>query len=114
MYTHMNFTGKGFIGSAEVTSKDDKKKGLIRIAKTDTWKDKDGNRQERSQWYSLVVFSPKLVEMMESGWIGKGRYVEVEGEIRDNRWTDNNGEEHFDTQLIANRIQFLDKKPQDD
>ncbi|MEQ8664885.1 MAG: single-stranded DNA-binding protein [Rhodospirillales bacterium] len=113
MYTHMNFTGKGFIGTAEVTTKDDKKRGTIRLASTDSWKDADGERQERTNWFTLTVFKPSLVEMIEKGWIAKGRYVDASGDLRENRWADAEGSERFDVQLIAERIQFLDRKPTD-
>lgn len=114
MYTHMNFTGKGFIGQTEVKVSDDRKKGTIRLAATDTWKDNDGNRQERTHWFTVTVFMPSLIELIEKGWLAKGRYVEVTGELRDARWTDKKGVEHFETQLLGQSIQFLDRKPEGD
>lgn len=112
MYSHMNFTGKGFIGSAEAKTTNGTRVGTIRIAVSDTWKDRTtGEKRERTNWFSVTIFTPALIDMIEKGWLAKGRYIEVAGDLRENRWTDNDDTEHFDTQLVADTIRFLDRKP---
>ena len=111
MHTHMNFTTKGFIGSTGVKTTNDRKKGHIRIANTETWKDSEGTRQERTSWFSITCFRPSIVKMIEQGWVAKSRYVEITGTIRENRWTDKDGNDHSMPQLLAEDIQFLDRKP---
>ncbi len=49
--------------------------------------------------------------MVEKSWLSKGRYIEVAGSLRDNRWTDKDDQEHFDVQLVAEWVNFLDPKP---
>ncbi len=115
MYTHMDFTGKGFIGSAEANTINGTRVGTLRIGVTDTWKDKTtGERMERTKWFSVTLFSPGLVDMVEHGWLAKGRYVEVAGDLRDNRWSDGDGKEHFEVLLVGQTVRFLDRKPSDE
>lgn len=112
MYTHMDFTGKGFIGSAKAESSNGTKFGTVRIAKTDAWKNKEtGEKNERTHWFTVMTFVPQHIEMIEKGWLAKGRYIEVSGELRENRWTDKDENEHVTVQLIAERVNFLDPKP---
>ncbi len=112
MHTHMDFTGKGFIGAAEAKTSNGTRMGTVRLAVTDTWKDKTtGERKERTHWFTVTCFSDSLVTMIENGWLAKGRYVEVVGQLRDNRWTDNDNREHFEVQLVAEAVRFLDRKP---
>ncbi len=112
MHTQMDFTGKGFIGSAKAETINGTKIGTIRLAKTDVWKDDKGEKQTRSHWFSITSFNPSINDMIEKGWLTKGRYIEVVGELRDNRWTDKEGKEQFSVQLVADRINFLDRKPE--
>ena len=115
MYTHMTFTGKGFIGKAEVkTTNGGSRIGTLRVAVNNSWKDKTtGEKQESTHWFGVTVFAPGLLDMIEKGWLTKGRYVEVVGDLREKRWTDQTGEEHFAVQLMADTIRFLDRKPEE-
>ncbi len=111
MYTHMTFTGKGFIGSARSEVRNGTRVGTLRIAKTDTWTDRnDGEKRERTSWFSVTVFAPGLLDRIDRGWLAKGRYVEVAGDLRENRW-ETNGQERVEVQLIADTVRFLDRKP---
>lgn len=114
MHTNMNFTGKGFIGSSKAETLNGTRIGTIRIAVTETWKDKNtGEKQDRTDWFTIKTFVPHQIDMIEKGWLAKGRYIEVSGTLRENRWTDKDGKDHFDTQLVADSIQFLDRKPEE-
>lgn len=110
MYQHMNFTGKGFIGSSEVKTANGTKFATIRLGVNNTWKNKSGEVQTKAHWFSCVTFIPKLIEMIEKGYFAKGKYVEVSGDLRDNRWKEKDGEEHFGVQVLATRIRFLERK----
>ncbi len=112
MHTNMDFSGKGFIGSTKTETTNGTTIGTIRMAKTDNWKNDDGEKQSRSHWFSITSFNPSINDMIEKGWLTKGRYVEVIGELRDNRWTDKDNKEQFSVQLVADRINFLDRKPE--
>ncbi|GAB6053112.1 hypothetical protein JCM17960_19320 [Magnetospira thiophila] len=113
MYTHMNFTGKGFIGSTKTETRNGTNVGTLRIAKTDTWKDRnDGEKKERTSWFTVTVFAPGLLDMIDKGWLAKGRYIEVTGDLRENRWTKDD-KEFSEVQLVADTIRFLDRKPEE-
>ena len=111
MHTNMDFTGKGFIGSAKAETTNGTRIGTIRMAKTDSWKDDKGERRERTHWFSITSFNPSVIDMIEKGWLTKGRYIEATGDLRDNRWTDKDGVERSTVQLVVDRINFLDRKP---
>lgn len=81
----------------------------IRVATSDGWKDKQtGETQERTEWHRIVFFN-RLAEIA-SEYLRKGSKVYVEGSLRTNKWQDQNGNERFTTEIIANTMQMLDGK----
>lgn len=79
------------------------------LATTDMWKDKNGNKQEKTEWHNVTAFR-KLAEIA-SNYIRKGGSVYVEGRIESNKYTDKQGVEKIGFQIIADSIRLLDKKP---
>lgn len=77
----------------------------FRIATTDRWTDKQGNKQERTEWHRIVVYGPQA-ENCEK-YLSKGRPVYVEGSIRTRQWQDQQGNNRYTTEVIAQRVQFL-------
>ena len=63
----------------------------ISVATSDRWKDQDGNPVEKTEWHKVVIFGPSA-EIAEQ-YLQKGSLVHVEGSIRSNKWTDNDGNE---------------------
>ncbi len=81
----------------------------IRVATSDGWKDKQtGELQERTEWHRIVFFN-RLAEIA-SEYLRKGSKVYVEGSLRTNKWQDQNGNERYTTEIIANSMQMLDSK----
>jgi single-strand DNA-binding protein len=81
----------------------------IRIATSESWKDKlSGELQERTEWHR-VVFYNRLAQIA-SEYLKKGSKVYVEGSIRTNKWQDQSGQDRYTTQIIANSLQMLDSK----
>ncbi|HSX20015.1 MAG TPA: single-stranded DNA-binding protein [Gammaproteobacteria bacterium] len=81
----------------------------IRVATSDGWKDKQtGEAQERTEWHRIVFFS-RLAEIA-SEYLRKGSKVYVEGSLRTNKWQDQNGNDRYTTEIIANSMQMLDSK----
>ena len=74
MYTHMTFTGKGFIGKAEVkTTNGGSRIGTLRVAVNNSWKDKTtGEKRERTDWFTVTLFAEGLLDMIEKGWLDQG------------------------------------------
>ena len=77
----------------------------ITLATTDTWKDKNGEKQEKTEWHR-VTFYRKLAEIAGE-YLKKGRSVYVEGRLENRGWTDKNGVERYTTEIIAESLQML-------
>ncbi|HSN42150.1 MAG TPA: single-stranded DNA-binding protein [Burkholderiales bacterium] len=77
----------------------------IRIATTDTWKDKSGEKQEHTEWHRVAFFG-KLAEIAGE-YLKKGSPVYVEGRIRTRKWQDKDGQDRYSTEIVADRMQLL-------
>lgn len=77
----------------------------FRLATSETFKDRDGNQQERTEWHRVVAWS-KLAEICGQ-YLAKGRQVYIEGSIRTRSWDDNEGNKRFMTEIVARDVQFL-------
>lgn len=85
----------------------------IRIATSETWKDKQtGDRKEKTEWHSVVAFE-KLAEIMGE-YLRKGSKVYVEGKLQTRKWQDKEGKDRYTTEIIAGQMLMLDGKPQGD
>src|SRR5580765_4700647 len=77
----------------------------MRIATSESWNDKNGQRQERTEWHRVVVWG-KRAEVC-SKYLSKGRQVYVEGRIQTRNYDDKEGNKRYITEVIANDVQFL-------
>jgi single-strand DNA-binding protein len=75
------------------------------IATTDTWRDKSGQRQERTEWHRISLFG-KQAEVAGQ-YLKKGSTVYVEGRLQTRKWTDKEGQERHTTEIVADRFQML-------
>lgn len=81
----------------------------ISVATTDAWKDKDGNKQERTEWHRVKFFG-RLAEIAGE-YLKKGRQVYIEGSLRTDKYTGKDGVERYSTDIIANEMQMLGGTP---
>ncbi len=78
----------------------------IRIATSESWKDKQtGDQQERTEWHSVVLFD-KLGEIAAE-YLRKGSQVYIEGSLRTRKWQDKEGKDRYTTEIIARDMQML-------
>jgi single-strand DNA-binding protein len=77
----------------------------VSIATTDTWKDKSGEKQERTEWHRVAFFG-KLAEIAGE-YLKKGSQVYVEGRLQTRKWQDKEGQDKYTTEIIADRMQML-------
>lgn len=77
----------------------------IAVATTDQWKDKSGEKQERTEWHRVVFFGRQAGIAGE--YLKKGSQVYVEGSLRTRKWTDQQGQERYTTEIVADRMQML-------
>lgn len=77
----------------------------LRVATSESWNDKNGQRQERTEWHRIVVWG-KRAEVC-SKYLSKGRQVYVEGRIQTRTYDDKDGNKRYITEIIAADVQFL-------
>jgi single-strand DNA-binding protein len=77
----------------------------LRVATSESWNDKNGQRQERTEWHRIVVWG-KRAEVC-SKYLSKGRQVYVEGRIQTRSYDDKDGNKRYITEIIAADVQFL-------
>lgn len=79
------------------------------IATTEKWKDKQsGNLEEKTEWHRVVVWG-KLAELCKE-YLAKGRSVYLEGRLQTRAWDDKDGNKRYTTEVVAQTVQFLDRK----
>jgi len=83
----------------------------VNIATNDYWTDKQGGKQERTEWHSLVLWD-KLADLAQS-YLKKGSQVYVEGRLQTRDWEDQQGQKHYKTEVVVTTMQFLDSKMSD-
>src|SRR5262252_5877389 len=77
----------------------------IRLATTDTWKDKNGEKQERTEWHNIVFYGRQAEIAGE--YLKKGRQIYVEGRLQTRKWQDKEGQDRYTTEIVADRMQML-------
>ena len=78
----------------------------IRIATSESWRDKQtGENQERTEWHRVVFFS-RLAEIAGE-YLRKGSQVYVEGSLRTRKWQGQDGQDRYTTEIVANEMQML-------
>lgn len=87
----------------------------FRMATSESWKDKEsGERKERTEWHSVVIFNTQLAEVAEK-YLKKGMKVYVEGQQQTRKWTGQDGIDRYTTETVLNKfrgeLQMLDKLP---
>ena len=79
------------------------------IATTETWKDKNGEKQEKTEWHRIVFFNRgnyKLAEIAGE-YLKKGSQIYVEGRLQTRKWQDKDGVEKYSTEVIAETMKML-------
>jgi single-strand DNA-binding protein len=86
----------------------------LRIATSERWKDRDGNRQEKTEWHSVVIWGDGLVGVVER-FLKKGSKVYLCGKLQTRKWQDQSGADRYSTEVVLQGpkadMQMLDGKP---
>ena len=76
----------------------------LRVATSDSWTDKaSGERKERTEWHRVVIFNSQIADTAER-YLRKGSKVYLEGQLQTRKWTDNNGQERYTTEVVLQRF----------
>lgn len=77
----------------------------ISVATSESWKDQQGQLQERTEWHRIVMFR-KLAEIAGQ-YLRKGSQVYIEGKLQTRKWQDQNGQDRYTTEIVADNMQML-------
>lgn len=91
-----------------ITFGDNKSKTKFSLATTEYYYDKDGERQEDTQWHNVIAFG-KTADIAEK-YLKKGKETAISGKISYRSWEDKEGKTNYITEIIANEIALLGKK----
>ncbi len=80
----------------------------LSLATDEVWKDRDGNMQERTEWHRVILWGKQAETANE--YLKKGRKIYVEGRLQTRSWEDKDGVKRYTTEIIAQRMQFMDAK----
>ena len=75
----------------------------LRVATSESWKDRDGNRQERTEWHQVVIFNENLGRVAKS-YLRKGSKVYLEGQLQTRKWTDQSGNDKYSTEIVLQKF----------
>lgn len=78
------------------------------IATSETWKDKSGEKQEKTEWHNITAYR-KLAEIIGE-YVKKGSLIYIEGRIQTRKWQDKEGKDRYTTEIVADEMQMLSGK----
>lgn len=78
------------------------------IATTEKWKDKTGEKQEKTEWHNITAYR-KLAEIVAK-YVKKGSLIYIEGKLQTRKWQDKEGKDRYTTEIIADQMQMIGGK----
>jgi single-strand DNA-binding protein len=75
----------------------------LRVATSENWKDRDGNRQERTEWHSVAIFNENLGRVAKN-YLRKGSKVYIEGQLQTRKWQDQSGNDRYTTEVVLQKF----------
>lgn len=84
---------------------DGKAAANLSLAVGSSWKDQNGQKQEKTEWVRVSAFG-RLAEIMGE-YLRKGSQIHISGRMQTRKWQDNNGQDRYTTEIIANNMQML-------
>ena len=81
------------------------------VATSDRFTDKNGEKQERTEWHRVVIFGNGLINKVVKPYLNKGSRVHIQGNLRTDKYTDKNGVERYSTDIVVENLTLLDSKP---
>jgi single-strand DNA-binding protein len=77
----------------------------LNLATTEVWNDKQGQRQEKTEWHRIVLWGKQAESLQE--YLTKGKQIYVEGRLQTRQWDDKDGNKRYTTEIKADRITLL-------
>lgn len=86
------------------STQDGTRVATLNLATSETWRDRaSGERKERTEWHRIAIFNDRLVEIAEK-YLRKGSKIYVEGQLQTRKWTDQQGQERYTTEVVLGRF----------
>lgn len=76
----------------------------MKIATTEKWTNRDGERQEKTEWHSIAMFGEGLIRVAQD-YLHKGDKVYIEGQLQTRKYTDREGQERYNTEIVVRGFQ---------
>ncbi len=73
------------------------------VATSENWKDRDGNRQEKTEWHKVAIFNENLGRVAKQ-YLKKGSKVYLEGQLQTRKWQDNSGQDKYTTEIVLQKF----------
>jgi single-strand DNA-binding protein len=80
----------------------------LSLATSESWKDRQGVKQEKTEWHRVVAFK-KLAEII-ANFVRKGSQIYIEGKLQTRKWQDQSGQDRYTTEIVASQMQMLDSR----
>lgn len=77
----------------------------LSLATSESWKDQQGQLQERTEWHRLTMY--KRLAEIAGEYLKKGSQIYIDGKLQTRKWTDNNGQDKYTTEIIVDQMQML-------
>jgi single-strand DNA-binding protein len=85
------------------TTQDGTKIVNLSLATSETWKDRSGERVEKTEWHRVVIFNDRVADATER-YVKKGAKIYVEGALQTRKWTDQSGQEKYSTEVVIGKF----------
>jgi single-strand DNA-binding protein len=80
----------------------------LRIATDESYTDRNGQRQDRTEWHTVIAFQ-RTAEICQQ-YLHKGSLVYIEGKLQTRKWQDKNGQDRYSTEIRVDRLQMLERR----
>lgn len=80
----------------------------LRIATDESYTDRNGQRQEKTEWHTVIAFQ-RTAEICQQ-YLHKGSLVYIEGKLQTRKWQDKNGQDRYSTEIQCQRLQMLERR----
>ena len=77
------------------------------VATSEVWKDRDGEKQEKTEWHNIVVWNEKTIEFVEK-YLKKGDLVRIEGKIQTRKWKDQDDKDRYTTEIVIPKFAAME------
>ncbi len=86
------------------------KVATVRLATTERYRDRNGEQRENTEWHTVVLWRNNA-DVAEK-YVHKGSQIYIEGKLRTRQWTDQTGNKRYTTEVVADTLQLLGKRPE--